>query len=106
MPSRVRVPSTGLALGGWKGTLDVDGDVLRVVGEDPSHRLDIDCAQIKRYSFNGRNGLWAFRMKDGRKVYLQTSGLFLSADRSPAGSETNAAIGALLSKHVAKRFPF
>jgi hypothetical protein len=66
--SKVRVPSTGLAFGGWKGTLDVDGDVLHVVGEDPSHRLDIDCALIKRYSFNGRNGLWAFRMKDGKKV--------------------------------------
>ncbi len=45
-------------------------------------------------------------MKDGKKVYLQTSGLLLSADRSPAGSETNAAIGTLLSKHLAKHFPF
>jgi len=106
MTSKVRVPSTAIALGGWKGTLDVDGDVLRVVGEDPSNRLDIDCAQIKRCSFNRRNGLWAFRMKDGKKVYLQTSGMILSADRSPAGRETNAAIDELLSKHRVKGFPF
>ena len=104
MTSKVRVPSTGLALWGWKGTLDVDEDVLRVVGQDPSKRLDIDCAQIKRCSFNSNNGLWAFRMKDGRKVYLQTSGLILSADRSPAGRETNRAICELLDKHQVKGF--
>jgi hypothetical protein len=74
MTSKVRVPSTALALGGWKGTLDVDGDVLRVVSEDPSNRLDIDGAQIKRCSFNRNNGLRAFRMKDGKKVYLQPQG--------------------------------
>lgn len=104
MTSKVRVPPTFFVLGGWKGTLDVDGDVLRVVGEDASNRLDIDGAQIKRCSFNSNNGLWAFRMKDGKKVYLQTSGLILSADRSPAGRETNAAIKGLLRKHRVKGF--
>lgn len=103
--SKVRVPSTSFALGGWKGTLDIDGDVLRVVGEDPSKLLDIDCAQIKRYSFNYRNGLWAFRMKDGQKLYLQTSGVILSADRSPTGHEANAEIEQLLRKHQVRRFP-
>jgi hypothetical protein len=43
-------------------------------------------------------------MKDGKKVYLQTSGLILSADRSPAGRETNAAIDELLRKHRVKGF--
>jgi hypothetical protein len=102
MTSKVRVPSTGLALGGWKGTLDVDGDLLRVVGEDPSNRLDIDCAQIQHCSFNGNNGLWLFRMDDGKKIYLQTKGLILSADRSSAGREANAAIVELLRKHRVK----
>lgn len=106
MTSKVRVPSTMLALGGWKGTLDIEGDVLRVVAEDLTQRLDIDGAQIKRYSFNNNNGLWAFRMKDGKKVYLQTSGLILSADRSPAGRQANAAIQQLLGTHQVKRFPF
>ena len=105
MTSKVRVPSTFWALGGWKGSLTVDGDVLRVTGEDPSKSLDIDCTQIKRYSFNGRNGLWAFRMKDGRKLYLQTSGFILSADRSPAGREANAEISQLLRKRGVRRFP-
>lgn len=102
MTSKVRVPSTALALGGWKGTLDIDGDLLRVVGEDPSNRLDIDCAQIERCSFNGNNGLWLFRMKDDQKIYLQTKGLILSADRSSAGREANAAIVELLRKHRVK----
>jgi hypothetical protein len=105
MISKVRVPSTFFALGGWRGTLDIYGDVLRVVGEDPSKLLDIDCAQIKRYSFNSNNGLWVFRMKDGQKFYLQTSGMILSADRSPAGRQANAAIEQLLRKHQARRFP-
>jgi hypothetical protein len=102
MTSKVRVPSTALALGGWKGTLDIDGDLLRVVGEDLSNRLDIDCTQIKHCSFNGNNGLWLFRMKDDKKIYLQTKGLILSADRSSAGREANAAIVELLRKHRVK----
>ncbi len=105
MTSKVRVPSTGLAFGGWKGSLTVEGDILRVTGEDPSNHLDIDCTQIKRYSFNGRNGLWALRMKDGRKLYLQTSGMILSADRSPEGRETNVEIKKLLRKLGVRRFP-
>lgn len=104
MTSRVRVPSTGLALGGWKGTAEFAGDVLRIVGDDPAKRLDIDFAQVKRCSFNGNSGLWALRMKDGKKIYLQTSGTILSADRSPAGRETNAAIEQLLGKYRVKGF--
>jgi hypothetical protein len=99
MTSKVRIASTALALGGWKGTLDVDGDLLRVVGQDPSNRLDIDCAQVKHCSFNGNNGLWVFRMKDDKKIHMQTKGLILSADRSPAGREANAAIVELMRKH-------
>jgi hypothetical protein len=48
MNARVRVPRPGVVFGGWKGTLEVDGDVLRVVGDDPSNRLNIDCARVKR----------------------------------------------------------
>lgn len=39
---------------------------------------------MKRYSFNSNNGLWALRMRDGRKLYVQMSGQILSADRSAA----------------------
>jgi len=78
--------------------------VLRIVGDDPAKRLDIDFAQVKRCSFIGNSGLWALRMKDGKKIYLQTSGTILSADRSPAGRETNAAIEQLLGKHRVKGF--
>ena len=43
-------------------------------------------------------------MKDGKKVYLQTSGLILSADRSPAGREANTAINELMRRHRVKGF--
>lgn len=104
MASKVRVPRSVVALGGWKGLMEIDGDVLRVIGDDPSNHLDVDCAQVKRCSFNSNNGLWAFRMNDGRKLYLQTSGLILSADRSPAGRSANDSIAELLRKHQVRGF--
>lgn len=99
MDAKVRVPRTGIAIGGWRGLADVGGDLIRVMGDDPANRLDIDPGQVMRCSFNPRNGLWAFRMKDGHKVYLQTSGQILSADRSPAGRAANEWIDGLLAKH-------
>ncbi len=105
MTSTVRVASIPLAFAGWKGTLDIDGDVLRVQGKDPSKQLDIDTSEVKRYSFNGTNGLWAIRMTSGKKLYLQVSGTLLSADRSAEGRNANAVIKELLTKHGAKRFP-
>ena len=104
MASKVRVPRRSIAIGGWKGLLDIDGDVLRVTGENPANQLEVDCTQVKRCSFNSRNGLWAFRMQDGRKLYLQTSGLILSADRSPAGRDANESITQILRSHGVSRF--
>jgi hypothetical protein len=106
MTSKVRVPSVGFAFSGWKGTLDVDGDVLHVVGEDASKRLDIDTSQVKRYSLNGNNGLWSFRMKDGAKLYLRVLGLIPPTDGSPKARNPNAEIRELLRKNGAKSFPW
>jgi hypothetical protein len=102
--TKVRVPGNALALGGWRGQMEILGDVVRVVGEDRTNRLEIDCAQVKRCSFNSNNGLWAFRMKDGKKLYLQTSGLILSADRSGAGRAATESIAGLLAKHGVRGF--
>lgn len=99
MMARVRVPKYPIALGGWRGQLEIAGDVLQVVGDDPANRLKVDCGQVKRFSFNSNSGLWAFRMKDGKKVYLQTSGLLMSADRTEAGSAATESIAELLAKH-------
>jgi hypothetical protein len=41
-------------------------------------------------------------MKDGRKLYLQTAGLILSADRSAADRAANASINQVLAKHVVR----
>jgi len=93
-----------IAFGGWKGLLEIDGDVLKVVGEEPQNTLEIDCSAVKRCSFNSNNGLCVFRMKAGDKHYLQTSGSILSADRSPEGRATNAVIAQLLASHGVRRF--
>jgi hypothetical protein len=79
--------------------LEIVGDVLQVVGEDPLNRVEVDCGQVKRFSFNSNNGLWAFRMRDGKKVYLQTSGFLMSADRTEAGSSATESMADLLAKH-------
>jgi hypothetical protein len=104
MATKVRVTSGPVAFGGWMGLLEIDGDVLRVVGEGPGNHLEVDCSQVKRCSFNRINGLWALRMNDGRKLCLQTTGLILSADRTPAGRAANRSIKQLLAKHGARRF--
>lgn len=84
--------------------MEIVGDVLRIVGEDPANRLEIDCSQVKRCSFNSNNGLWAIRMKDGKTRYLQTSGLLLSADPSQAGRQATESISELLAKHGVRGF--
>jgi hypothetical protein len=104
MTTKVRVPGSFVALGGWTGLLEIDGAVLRIVGDDPANRLDIDCAQVKRYSFSSNNGLWALRMLDGRKLYLQMSGQILSADRSPAGHAATQAVRELLKNNAGRGF--
>jgi hypothetical protein len=43
-------------------------------------------------------------MRDGRKLYLQTSGLIMSADRSAAGRAATQTIGELLAKHAGRGF--
>jgi hypothetical protein len=48
MGTKVRVTRNGVAFGGWKGLMEIDDAVLRVVGDDPSNRLDIDCSEVKR----------------------------------------------------------
>lgn len=104
MATKVRVPRNGLAFMGWKGLMEIDEDVLRVVGDDVANQLEIDCSQIKRCSFNSNNGLWAFRMKDGKKIYLQTSGAILSADRSNQGRAATEAIRVLLAERGVRGF--
>lgn len=99
MQAKVRVPHRGVTFGGWLGRMDVGGELIRVVGDDASHRLEIDPAQVMRCSFNSRNGLWAFRLKDGDKFYLQASGRILSADRTPSGRAANEWIHELMVSH-------
>ncbi len=84
--------------------MEIDEPVLRIVGDDPSNRPDIDCSDVKRYSFNANNGLWALRMCDGRKLYVRMSGHILSADRSPAGKAATQEVHEVLRKQAGLGF--
>ena len=47
---------------------------------------------------------FTLRMRDGKKLYVQMSGQFLSADRSAAGREATHVVHELLSGFAAKGF--
>jgi hypothetical protein len=97
--SKARVTQGNHVFGGWVGELTVDQDYLEIRGNGATQYVRVEGAQIKRASFNGMNGLWAIRMKDGTKYRIQSSGLLLSADRSAAGKQANKDIGALVDRH-------
>lgn len=99
LSAKVSVPDGAFVFGGWRGTLTIDGEILRVLSVDGQQRLDVDCRQIERYNFNPNNGLWAFRMSDGRKLRLRTSGSVLSTDRSAAGRAVTQRISQLAAAH-------
>jgi hypothetical protein len=102
--STVRVVPSVLVFGGWKGELSIDGDVLTIDSLDGTRHLSVDVKDIKRTSFNSNNGLWVFRLKDGGRIRMQSAGLLLSADRSPAGKAANDQISALLARHHVRGF--
>ena len=56
------------------------------------------------YSYFGYDEPNYTYMKDGKKLYLQTSGLILSADRSEAGRAATESIARLLAKHGVRGF--
>lgn len=97
--SKARVVSVPLAVGGWKGELSIDDDLIRIAAAGGAKEVSVDLGQVKRASFNSMNGLWAFRLKDGRRVRFQSAGGLMSADRSPAGHQTNELIRARLAQH-------
>lgn len=103
MATKVRVRRTPLVFGGWEGLLVIKGDVLRITGTNSHDRLDIDCSTVRRCRFNWTNGLWSLRMKDGTRIYLQTSGWLMSARGRPESRAANTAIRQLLAKHGVRR---
>lgn len=96
--SKARVVSLPLAVGGWKGELSIDDDLVRIAAAG-GKELSFDLGQVKRASFNSMNGLWALRLNDGRRVRFQSAGGVMSADRSPAGQQTNELIRSRLAQH-------
>jgi plasmid stability protein len=102
--SKAKVLPGLMVFGGWRGELTIDGDLIRIDSADHSRSLEIDVREIKRASFNSNNGLWAIRLKDGRRARFQSAGTILSADRTEAGQQTNDVISALLKQHKVRHF--
>lgn len=95
--SKAKVVSMPLAIGGWKGRLSIDGDLVRIAASD--RELSLDLGQVKRASFNSTNGLWVFKVKDGGRVRFQSAGVLMSADRTEDGRRTNDLIRERLAHH-------
>jgi hypothetical protein len=58
--SKARVVSMPVAIGGWKGSLSIEGDIVRIEAVSGGKELSVDLARVKRASFNSSNGLWSF----------------------------------------------
>ena len=98
--SSVKVLRGPITFGGWKAQLILNGDLMTIEGSATGRSLVVSLAEVKRASFNSNNGLWAFRLHDGTRLWMQSSGGLLSADRTAAGRESNRMIADRLA-HVA-----
>ena len=99
--SNVKILRGPITFGGWKAQLVLDGDTMTIEGHEAGRSMVVNLAEVKRASFNSNNGLWAFRLKDGSRMWMQSSGGLLSADRTAAGREMNEFIAdRLVHLHV------
>jgi hypothetical protein len=96
--SNVKVLRGPITFGGWKAQLTLDGDLMTMEGA-AGRSLVVSLAEVKRASFNSNNGLWAFRLRDGGRLWMQSAGGLLSADRTAAGHESNRMIADRLAHH-------
>jgi hypothetical protein len=101
--SNAKILRGPITFGGRKVRLSLEGDAITLEGAD-GEPVIVDLTEVKRASFNSNNGLWAFRFRDGRRLWLQSAGGLLSADRTPAGQETNRLIADCLAHHRVRVF--
>jgi hypothetical protein len=100
----VKVLRGPITFGGWKAQLILNGDLMTIEEGATGRSLVLNLAEVRRASFNSNNGLWALRLHDGRRFWMQSSGGLLSADRTPAGHETNRLIADRLAQHRVRVF--
>jgi hypothetical protein len=101
--STAKILRAPITFGGQKVRLTLDGDAMTLDGA-MTGRTIVDLAEVTRASYNSTNGLWAFRFRDGRRLWLQSAGGLLSADRSPAGRQSNSLIADRLIHHNVRVF--
>ncbi len=97
--SKVKVTRGRHVFGGHKGKLSIDGDTLSIEFDKDREPITFDGSLLKRASFNPSNGLWAFRLVDNRKLFVQSAGGLLGADRTDAGREANELIKGILKRY-------
>jgi hypothetical protein len=102
--SKVKVLRGPITFGGWKGQLTLDGDTMTIEGSEVLRSVVVSLADVKKASFNSNNGLWAFRLRDAKRLWIQSAGGLLSADRTAAGAETNRLIADRLAHHRVRVF--
>jgi hypothetical protein len=72
---------------------------MTIEGRESGRSRVVSLADVKRASFNSNNELWAFRLKGGGRMWMQSSGDLLSADRTTSGREANELIADRLACH-------
>lgn len=102
--SSVKVLRAPITFGGWKARLIIDGDTATVEGNGSGRSMVFSLAEVRRASYNSTNGLWAFRLQDGRRLWLQSAGSLLSADRTVDGKIANSLITERLAHHGVRMF--
>lgn len=100
--SNVKVLRGPITFWGWKARLILDGDTVTLDGADSGKSMVLSLADVRRASFNSSNGLWAIRLHDGRRLWLQSADGLLTADRTTASETTNRLITERLIKHGAR----
>lgn len=87
----------------WRGTCTLENEHLTIVSQDKTQSISFGFDNIKRFTFNSNNGLWAIRLKTGEKYVFQTAGALLSATKDKdAAQQLHEAMAALLEKYQVK----
>ncbi len=93
MPVQARFKLSGHAMfiDRGKGTATVDADRIALAFDD-GRKVQLRFADMTLGRLNGINGLWEFKLKDGQKPIIQTTGSWFSVGPREQGRALNSAI--------------
>lgn len=91
LQARFKLAGHLLFINRGKGTATVDGERLMLAFDD-GRRMTLRFADMTLARLNKLNGLWEFRLKDGQKPIVQTTGSLFSVGPREQGRALNEAI--------------